>query len=73
MGRIKEIKDAAIVVEKIPTIICSTIPEENFPNIFSVRFPIPERHGKIMSVESRICSIKKDCLKINNLFIKIYN
>lgn len=69
MGRIKEIKDAAIVVEKIPTIICSTIPAENFPNIFSVRFPIPKRHGKIMNVESRMCSIKKRLPKNKQSFI----
>ena len=60
-----------MVVKKIPAIICKAIPGVEPLRIFLKTAPKPARVGISKMSINKIYSIKKDCLKISNLFFII--
>ena len=66
-------KKKAITVQtnetaKIPLNNCTAIPLKKSPATFRKNFPQPAKTGRRTTTENKIYSIKKDCLKISNLF-----
>lgn len=60
-----------MVIKKIPSKILIEIPLEKNPKMFLKITPIPAKVGNSKITINIIYSIKKDCLKISNLFYNI--